>query len=97
MIREFDFHVRGIVRMAQGMFRLAGRDDLARRIRPILRRVLRKLEDQKAKEAEEAGEAGDGAEGNEAEPETAEAPAAENVETALSLHHPGARGAENPP
>ncbi len=51
VIREFDYNVRGIVRMAQGMFRLAGRSDLAARIRPILQRVLRKLEDQEAKEA----------------------------------------------
>jgi hypothetical protein len=34
--------------MAQGMFRLAGRKDLAARIRPILRRVLRKLDDQES-------------------------------------------------
>ena len=43
VIREFDFHIRGIVRMAQGMFRLAGRDDLGKRMRPLLKRVLRKL------------------------------------------------------
>ena len=50
-IQEFDHHIRGIVRMAQGMFRLAGRDDLGRRFRPILRRVIRKL---KVKEADGA-------------------------------------------
>ena len=43
VIREFDFHIRGIVRRAQGMFRLAGRDDLGKRMRPLLKRVLRKL------------------------------------------------------
>lgn len=43
MIREFDRDVRAIVRMAQGMFRLAGRDDLAERFRPILRRVIRRI------------------------------------------------------
>ncbi len=57
VIREFDHHIRGIVRMAQGMFRLAGRNDLGVRIRPILRRVLRKLEDQETKEAEAEAEA----------------------------------------
>ncbi len=31
--------MRAIVRMAQGLFRLAGRDDLAERFRPILRRL----------------------------------------------------------
>ena len=84
MIREFDFHVRGIVRMAQGMFRLAGRSDLALRIRPILRRVLRKLEDQEAKEAEDAGDAGTGAEGAEdrAAPEAETAVAASEDATA---------------
>ncbi len=72
VIRDFDYNVRGIVRMAQGMFRLAGRSDLAKRIRPILQRVLRKLEDQEAAEAAEtesdaASEAGEATEttGNE--------------------------------
>ncbi len=50
VIRDFDYNVRAIVRMTQGMFRLAGRDDLARRIRPVLQRVLRKLDDQEARE-----------------------------------------------
>ncbi len=44
-IAEFDRTIRAIVRMAQGMFRLAGRDDLARRFRPALKRILRKLDD----------------------------------------------------
>ncbi len=81
VIREFDYHVRGIVRLAQGMFRLAGRDDLGKRIRPILRRVLRKLEDQEAKEKAEA-EAPENAEAEaaEAEPqETGEAAASEET------------------
>ena len=52
VIREFDHHIRGIVRLAQGMFRLAGRNELGQRIRPIFQRVLRKLEDQEAQEAE---------------------------------------------
>ena len=76
VIREFDYNVRGIVRMAQGMFRLAGREDLALRIRPILRRVLRKLDDQEAKEKAEA-EASDNDEspaGGEAETGEAAAP-----------------------
>ncbi len=53
VIREFDYNIRGIIRMAQGMFRLAGRNDLGVRIRPVLQRVLRKLEDQEAQEQEE--------------------------------------------
>ncbi len=93
VIREFDYHIRGIIRLAQGMFRLAGRNDLAVRIRPILRRVLRKLEDQEAKEQAEAEAAGDGsteaegteaaqgetAEGETAEAETGEAAASEET------------------
>ncbi len=51
VIRDFDDNIRGIVRMTQGMFRLAGRGDLASRIRPTLQRVLRKLDDQEAEEA----------------------------------------------
>ncbi len=78
VIREFDFHIRGIVRMAQGMFRLAGRGDLAARIRPILQRVLRKLDDQKAKEEAEAGADAD------ATPEDAEAQPEQTAETASS-------------
>ncbi len=48
---DFDRDVRAIVRTAQGMFRLAGRDDLAARFRPILRRVLRRLNKARAEEA----------------------------------------------
>ncbi len=81
VIREFDFNIRGIVRMAQGMFRLAGRSDLATRIRPILRRVLRKLDDQKAQEnagAENDAEVEATPEGGETEPQqTGEAAAPE--------------------
>ena len=57
VIEEFDRDVRAIVRTAQGMFRLAGRDDLAARFRPILRRVLRRLN--KAQEEEAQAEAAD--------------------------------------
>ncbi len=49
-LSEFDSDVRAIVRTAQGMFRLAGRDDLAERFRPILQKVRRK----KAEDHEEA-------------------------------------------
>ncbi len=68
LIQEFDRGIRGIVRIAQGISRLAGRDDLGRRFRPILRRTLRQLEEQAAEEAAGAGaEAGDGVEGVEAD------------------------------
>ena len=78
VIKDFDFHIRGIVRMAQGMFRLAGRADLGVRIRPILRRVLRKLEDQEAKETETEAEAEAGtASETEAEAGTASEPETE--------------------
>ena len=50
-LEEFDRDIRAIVRTAQGMFRLAGRDDLANRFRPILRRVLRRLDKAQAEEA----------------------------------------------
>ncbi len=72
VIREFDFHIRAIARIAQGMFRLAGRDDLAGRIQPILSRVLPKLEDQEAEEAAET------------EVAAAEATAAETAEASPS-------------
>ncbi len=83
VIREFDYNIRGIVRLVQGMFRLAGRNDLGVRMRPILSRVLRKLDDQEAKERSEGtesseaaeAEATDGAES--ATPEAAETPEAE--------------------
>jgi hypothetical protein len=56
-IRDFDHNVRGVIRMAQGMFRLAGRNDLAVRFRPILRRVLRKLDEQESPAAGETDSA----------------------------------------
>ncbi len=52
-IEEFDREVRAIVRMAQGIFRLAGREELADRFRPILRRITRRLK--KDDEASESG------------------------------------------
>ncbi len=51
-IEEFDRDIRAIVRSAQGMFRLAGRDDLAERFRPLLQRVTKK----KAETEEAAGD-----------------------------------------
>ncbi len=51
-LREFDRDVRAIVRTAQGTFRLAGRDDLAERFRPLLKRISRK----KKTEGEAAGQ-----------------------------------------
>ncbi len=66
LIQEFDRGVRGIVRIAQGISRLAGREDLGRRFRPILRRTLRQLEEQAAEEAAGA-ETADDAEDAEAE------------------------------
>ena len=63
VIREFDREIRAIVRMAQGMFRLAGRDDLAERFRPALRRIVRRIKKAEAQEtaaqaaAESAGSA----------------------------------------
>ncbi len=56
-IREFDREIRAIVRMAQGMFRLAGRDDHAERFRPALRRVVRRIK--KAEQQEAAAQAAD--------------------------------------
>ena len=52
-VEEFDYAIRGIVRTTQGIFRLAGRDDLARRFRPVFHRVLRKLDEAKKKEQEQ--------------------------------------------
>lgn len=66
-IREFDQGIRGIVRIAQGMSRLAGREDLGKRFRPILSRTLRKLEEEKAEEGA-GSESGEAPEGTEAEP-----------------------------
>ncbi len=53
---DFDREVRAIVRTAQGMFRLAGRDDLAERFRPILQKVTRrkKTEDKAEAAADQA-------------------------------------------
>ncbi len=82
VIREFDHHIRGVVRLAQGMFRLAGRNDLALRIRPILRRVLRKLDDQEAAEQAEGDQAQDEQAEAQAAPEGGEAGADEAAETA---------------
>ncbi len=65
MIGEFDDQVRGIGRMTQGMFRLAGRHDLAARFRPVLQRVIRKLkatDPEAAAEAEADAPEGEGAE-----------------------------------
>ncbi len=73
-IAEFDRNVRAIVRMAQGMFRLAGRDDLARRFRPALKRILRKLDDAQGQEKaapEDANRQTDAGATASAEPETA--------------------------
>ncbi len=53
LVREFDREIRAIVRMAQGMFRLAGRDDLAERFRPALRRMVRRIK--KAESGKAAG------------------------------------------
>jgi len=75
LIAEFDRGIRGIVRIAQGISRLAGREDLGQRFRPILRRTLRKLDEQ-------APEEGEGVE-NEA-PEGAEVEAPETSAEAAS-------------
>ncbi len=45
LIQEFDRGIRGIVRIAQGISRLAGREDLGKRFRPILQRTLRQLDE----------------------------------------------------
>ncbi len=66
LIQEFDRGIRGIVRIAQGISRLAGREDLGKRFRPILQRTLRQLEEQAAEEGAGA-ETGDGVEGAEAD------------------------------
>ena len=52
-IEEFDRDIRAVVRSAQGMFRIAGRSDLAARFRPLLRRALRRT---KKAEVEQGGE-----------------------------------------
>ena len=74
-IEEFDRDVRAIVRTGQGTFRLAGRDDLAERFRPLLRRALRR---NRRTESEQAGEQTAPAATD--EPETA--PAAETASEA---------------
>ncbi len=53
---DFDRDVRAIVRTAQGLFRLAGRDDLADRFRPILQRVSRKRKTESEPETSETTE-----------------------------------------
>ncbi len=59
-IRDFDHDVRATVRTTQGLLRLAGRDDLAERFRPILRRIVRRIQKAQSEEAEEAAaETGD--------------------------------------
>ncbi|MEM7353021.1 MAG: hypothetical protein AAF657_19650 [Acidobacteriota bacterium] len=52
IIRQFDREIRAIVRLAQGMFRLAGRDDLAERFRPALRRIVRRIKKAQAAESD---------------------------------------------
>ena len=65
VIRTFDHNIRAIIRMTQGMLRLAGRDDLARRFRPTLRRIVRRLRpaqaDAGAEAASAAPDSGEGA------------------------------------
>ncbi len=75
-LEEFDDGIRGIVRIAQGMSRLAGHDELGKRFRPILSRTLRKLKEQEAEE-------GAGAENAEA-PEGGEAEASQSPQEAAS-------------
>ncbi len=82
VLREFDRDVRAIVRTAQGMFRLAGRDDLAARFRPILRRVLRRLRKVRAEEA--AAQAAEAAAGKAAAEKAGEKASGEPAETAKS-------------
>ena len=50
-IEQFDHDVRAIVRTAQGMFRLAGREDLAGRFRPLLKRATRRKQQEETEEA----------------------------------------------
>ena len=72
VIQEFDRDVRAIVRMAQGLLRLAGRDDLAERFRAILRRVSRRKVDAEKAADQTAGAPANGEAGS---AETAEAAA----------------------
>ncbi len=53
-LHGFDHDVRATVRTTQGLLRLAGRDDLAERFRPILRRIVRRIQKAQAEEAEAA-------------------------------------------
>jgi uncharacterized membrane protein len=74
--------VRAIVRTTQGILRLAGRDDLAERFRPILRRSLRRIKKAEAEEAAEEQSAAAEAAATETENgETAPAETATTVET----------------
>ncbi len=69
LIQELYQGIHGIVRIDQGISRLAGREDLGRRFRPILQRTLRQLD--------AAAEEGNGTEtGNDAEGVGTEAPEA---------------------
>ena len=78
VIQEFDRDVRAIVRTAQGLFRLAGRDDLAERFRPILRKISRRVDKAKAEEAAERPAEASEPEGEPATP-TAETAAPEET------------------
>ncbi len=49
--------MRPVAGSAQGMFRLAGRDDLAERFRPALRRIVRRIKKAQAKEQASDAEA----------------------------------------
>ena len=83
-IHDFDHDVRAIVRTTQGILRLAGRDDLAERFRPILRRSLRRIKKAEAEEAAEEQSAAAEAAATETETEngpTAPAETATTVET----------------
>ncbi len=61
--------MRAIVRTAQGMFRPAGRDDLAERFRPLPQRVTRKVRET---EGETAGQTEAAASAASGEAESAE-------------------------
>lgn len=78
-LEAFDRDVRAIVRTTQGLFRLAGRDDLAERFRPLLRRVLRRID--KAREDEALA---DQADGEKAEPSASDQAATQATEQAES-------------
>ncbi len=84
LIREFDLEVRAIVRMAQGMFRLAGRDDLAERFRPLLRRVVRRIKKAQAEEAAAEAQAAEAQAAEAGQTESENAETTESSETAKS-------------